>query len=115
MNDHRSAEGAVTGPPAADLSGREVVVIGGASGIGAACARRLADTGARVVVVDLDLDAAASLAESIGARAVQADLSRADFDAAALAGNADVLINNAGSQHVAIAEFPLERSARSSR
>ena len=97
-------------PPVADLTGREVVVTGGASGIGAACARRLANAGARVVVVDLDLNGAASLAESIGGQAVQADLSRADFDAAALAGNADVLINNAGLQHVApVAEFPLER------
>ncbi len=90
-----AAEGGVAAPPVADLTGREVVVTGGASGIGAACARRLANAGARVVVVDLDLNGAASLAESIGGQAVQADLSRADFDAAALAGNADVLINNA--------------------
>ncbi len=108
--DGPAAEGGVAAPPVADLTGREVVVTGGASGIGAACARRLANAGARVVVVDLDLNGAASLAESIGGQAVQADLSRADFDAAALAGNADVLINNAGLQHVApVAEFPLER------
>ena len=105
-----AAEGGVAASPVADLTGREVVVTGGASGIGAACARRLANAGARVVVVDLDLHGAASLAESIGGQAVQADLSRADFDAATLAGNADVLINNAGLQHVApVAEFPLER------
>ncbi len=92
-----------------DLAGRLAVVTGGASGIGAACAARLAEGGASVVVADVNLDAAVTVAERIGGRAVEVDLA-ADFDAAALAGEADVLVNCAGLQHVApIEEFPPEK------
>ena len=41
-----------------DLAGRLAVVTGGASGIGEACANRLADAGASVVVADVNLAAA---------------------------------------------------------
>lgn len=93
-----------------DLTGRRVVITGGGSGIGAACARRFSAAGAKVVVVDIDLAAAEAVAEPIGADAVHVDLSRPDFDAAAVAGDADILVNNAGLQHVeAIQDFPLER------
>ncbi len=64
---------------AADLRGRTALVTGGASGIGRACARRLAAAGARVVVVDLDGDAAKEVATEVGGEAVQLDL--ADLDA----------------------------------
>jgi 3-hydroxybutyrate dehydrogenase len=94
---------------AEDLAGRLAVVTGGASGIGAACATRLAEGGASVVVADVNLDAAVTVAERIGGRAVEVDLA-ADFDAAALAGQADVLVNCAGLQYVApIEEFPAEK------
>ena len=94
---------------AEDLAGRLAVVTGGASGIGAACAARLAEGGASVVVADVNLDAAVTVAERIGGRAVEVDLA-ADFDAAALAGQADVLVNCAGLQYVApIEEFPAEK------
>lgn len=96
----------------AELSGRLAVVTGGASGIGEACATRLAGCGASVVVADINSDAATAVAGRIGGRAVQVDLA-ADFDAAALAGQADILVNCAGLQHVApIQEFPPEMFRR---
>ena len=92
-----------------ELAGRLAVVTGGASGIGEACAIRLADAGASVVVADLNSDAAEVVAARIGGRACQVDLA-ADFDATALAGQADVLVNCAGLQHVApVHEFPPEK------
>jgi len=81
-----------------NLAGRVAVITGGASGIGEACAVRLAADGAAVVVADLNADAA-----------VEVDLA-ADFDAAALADQADILVNCAGLQHVApVHEFPPEK------
>jgi NAD(P)-dependent dehydrogenase (short-subunit alcohol dehydrogenase family) len=60
-----------TGCPRFD--GQVVVVTGGASGIGAACARRFADEGASVVVADVDEERGAALTASIaGERAVYA-------------------------------------------
>jgi 3-hydroxybutyrate dehydrogenase len=94
----------------ADLSGRRVLVTGGASGIGAACAERFAAAGAQVVVADLDGDGAKRVAEAIGGEAVVVDLADPGFDAAALAAAADVIVNNAGVQHVSpIEEFPEEK------
>src|SRR6478672_13708505 len=92
-----------------NLAGRLAVVTGGASGIGEACATRLAADGATVVVADINLDAAQEVAGRIGGQAAEVDLA-ADFDAAALAGQADVLVNCAGLQHVApVHEFPPEK------
>ena len=48
-----------------DLDGRIAVIIGGASGIGAATARRFAEAGAHVAVVDLDLRRAEAIAGDI--------------------------------------------------
>ncbi|KQU07439.1 3-hydroxybutyrate dehydrogenase [Rhodococcus sp. Leaf7] len=82
-----------------DLTRRSALVTGGASGIGAAVARRLAGNGATVTVADLDGDAAAALADEIGGRPWQVDLS--DVDALAdLTLETDILVNNAGIQHV---------------
>jgi 3-hydroxybutyrate dehydrogenase len=91
-----------------DLTGRTALVTGGASGIGRACATRLAAAGASVVVVDRDGPAARRLADEIGAVARTADLSDlAVVDG--LAVTADILVNNAGLQHVApVHEFPPE-------
>lgn len=49
----------------ARMAGRVVLVTGAGNGIGRACAMRLAREGARVVVADLDLDAATSVVESL--------------------------------------------------
>lgn len=92
-----------------DLSGRSALVTGAGSGIGRACAQRLAAAGARVIVVDRDGAAAASVAGDIGGRAVTVDLT----DPRAVDGldtAVDVLVHNAGFQHVAALErFPPEQ------
>nr|WP_222861867.1 3-hydroxybutyrate dehydrogenase [Arthrobacter echini] len=82
-----------------ELSGRRAVVTGGASGIGAACARALAARGAAVVVADRDEDGARSLAEELGGESWAVDL----LDTIALEQlslRADILVNNAGIQVV---------------
>lgn len=94
-----------------DLSGRRAVVTGGASGIGAACARAFAAAGAHVVIADLNGEAAEQVAREVGGEAWQVDLG----DTAALADltlDADILVNNAGIQHVSpIEQFEPERFA----
>ena len=91
------------------LAGKRALVTGGASGIGRACAVRLAAAGATVVVVDRDGGAAEKVAAEVRGTAVAVDLSDLDaVDRLDLA--VDVLVNNAGIQHVApIHEFPPDR------
>ncbi|WP_153505507.1 3-hydroxybutyrate dehydrogenase [Cumulibacter manganitolerans] len=91
-----------------DLSGKTALITGGVSGIGLACATRLAQAGATVVIVDLDASAAQAVAEPLGGRGIGADLSDPAalerIDAAGYA--ADIIVNNAGFQRVApIEEF----------
>jgi 3-hydroxybutyrate dehydrogenase len=96
---------AVNGP----LVGRRALITGGGSGIGRACAVRLAADGADVVVVDRDAEAAEAVAAEVGGAAVAVDLSDLDaVDGLDLA--VDILVNNAGLQHVApVHEFPVDR------
>jgi 3-hydroxybutyrate dehydrogenase len=92
-----------------DLTGRGALVTGAASGIGRACAERLARAGAAVTVLDLNGDAAKAVADEIGGEAMQADLS--DYEVLdSINVEAEIVVNNAGLQHVAAVEdFPPER------
>ncbi|UZG46059.1 SDR family NAD(P)-dependent oxidoreductase [Caldimonas thermodepolymerans] len=94
---------ALPGPHPGRFDGQVAIVTGGASGIGAATCRRLVAEGARVVIADINADAAHALADELGENA-----SAAAFDAADVAsiqrviegtvdrfGRLDVLHNNA--------------------
>ncbi|GGP93204.1 3-hydroxybutyrate dehydrogenase [Streptosporangium pseudovulgare] len=95
-----------------DLTGRQAVVTGAGSGIGRACAHRLAAAGAHVVVVDMDAEATAKVAAEVSGTPVVADLSTPDFTDALPPGT-DIVVNNAGFQHVApIEDFPPEVFAK---
>ena len=79
------------------LDGRRVLVTGGASGIGAEIVRGFARNGARVAVVDVDRAAGEALAEELGVRFIECDLTDVGAlrAATAQAGPVTVLINNA--------------------
>ncbi|MBG0738397.1 3-hydroxybutyrate dehydrogenase [Paeniglutamicibacter antarcticus] len=81
------------------LQGRSALVTGAASGIGEAIARAFAAEGARVIVADLNGNAAAEVASDIGGEAWIIDLT----DRAAVMQrrlDVDIVVNNAGFQHV---------------
>lgn len=95
-----------------DLTGRRALVTGGSSGIGRACAERLAAAGARVIVADRDGDGATALAREIDGEAWVVDLAEVDAQREVRL-DIDILVNNAGIQHVApIEEFPPEMFGR---
>ena len=57
-----------------DLTGASVVVTGGASGLGEASARQLAELGALPVIVDLQEDKGAAVASELGGLFAKADV-----------------------------------------
>ncbi len=93
-------------PAPKPLSGKIALVTGAGSGIGRAIAQRFAASGAVVVIVDLNLEAARATAEELGstdlAIAVEADVTSdsavksAVDQALAAFGGIDIVINNAG-------------------
>lgn len=96
-------------PPPQELAGRVAVVTGGASGIGRATARRLAQDGAHVAIFDINLAGAQQVADEITARCGfrrglaihcnvtdEAAVAEAFGQAALAYGGIDVVVNNAG-------------------
>lgn len=87
-----------------DFQGKVAVVTGGAQGIGAACARRLAQDGASVSIWDVDAERGQALAGELGDQGqyLSCDVSDKSAVDAALAntlarfGRVDQLVNNAG-------------------
>ncbi len=85
-----------------DIQGKAALVTGGGSGLGEATARHLASLGARVAVLDMNLDNARKVAESIGGLAVACNVAdaasmQAAIDTAAAAhGPARILMQIAG-------------------
>ena len=87
-----------------DLSGQTAIVTGGATGIGEAISRRLAEAGATICILDTDLPGATEVADSLPHRAfaLQADVSQAESvnravdEVLARTGRIDILVNNAG-------------------
>jgi len=63
-----------------ELSGKVAAVTGAASGIGLACARRMVEAGARVVLIDRAADKLAQLCEELGPRALQLTVDLLDKD-----------------------------------
>jgi 3-oxoacyl-[acyl-carrier protein] reductase len=88
------------------LHGKTAIVTGAGSGFGAGIAEKFAAEGATVMVADINLNAAQTIAEPIGAVAQHVDVSRdssvAEMIGAAQAlwGRIDILVNNAGVTHL---------------
>lgn len=84
------------------LQGHSAIVTGGGSGLGAETARQLAANGVKVAVLDLNMDAARTVAAEISGVAVECDVSSADSGEAAVAlareanGAARICVNCAG-------------------
>ncbi len=85
-----------------NVQGVAAIVSGGGSGLGAATAQALAAQGAKVALLDINLDAAKAVAKEIGGIAVQCDVTSADSAQAAIAeaaathGPARIAVNCAG-------------------
>ena len=84
-----------------EIKGQAAIVTGGASGLGAACARALAAAGAKVAVFDVNAKAAAEVAIDINGIAVACDVADAAAEAAVKKAAADhgparILVNCAG-------------------
>ena len=88
------------------LDGKTALVTGGGSGFGAGIAHKFAAEGARVLVADINADAAREVATQIGGIAAMVDVSDnasvagLAYEAADALGDIDILVNNAGITHL---------------
>ncbi len=88
------------------LAGKTAIVTGAGSGFGAGIARKFAAEGARVLVADIDEEAAHAVAGEIGGLALRVDVASGESVAAladavhAAFGTPDILVNNAGITHL---------------
>ena len=88
------------------LKGKAAIVTGGASGFGAGIAGKFLAEGARVMIADVNGNAADAKARELGCEAIETDVS-SDSDVAAMVASArsafgkiDILVNNAGVTHL---------------
>ena len=95
------------------------IVTGGASGIGLACAERLAADGMKVVIADMNEKAGSEHAKRLAGDFVLSDLTKSSGckqlvdETLKKHGTVHVLVNNAGFQHVSpIEDFPEEQWER---
>jgi 3-hydroxybutyrate dehydrogenase len=92
------------------LTGKKVLITGAGSGIGKSCVIAFIEAGAEVLAVDSNAQSLSELESQFQVKTLVADLSQPDKhfpDPLEI----DVLINNAGVQHVApIEEFPIEQA-----
>lgn len=88
------------------LQDKIAIVTGGGSGFGAGIARKFAAEGAKVVVADINLEAAQEVAAEVGGLAVHADVADGKSVAALVQqtnqhfGAIDIVVNNAGVTHL---------------
>lgn len=92
------------------LQGKSVLVTGAGSGIGKACVEAFAESGAHVIAVDINLDSLSELKKSHKIDIVEADLTNPE-KAFPNQLEIDILINNAGIQHISsIENFSMEKA-----
>ena len=92
------------------LQGKTVLITGAASGIGKACTVAFAEAGARIIAVDLDIVLLKDLKSKHNVKILEADLTNPEKF---FPGNLeiDILINNAGIQHISPLEnFSMEKA-----
>lgn len=81
-----------------DLNGKSVLVTGGASGIGEACARRFAKAGAKVAIIDMNEEAGAKVAQDLGGIFAKANVA----DEAEVQAAVDAAVSAHGGLHVCL-------------
>ena len=100
------------------VEGKVLFITGAAQGIGFEIAQEFSEAGAKVVLSDINEEKVKAAAERLNGEAIgvkcdvtsEADLEKAINEAIEQYGRIDILINNAGMQHVAMLEdFPTER------
>lgn len=88
------------------LKGKTAIITGAGSGFGAGIARKFVAEGAQVMVADINGDAAAEVAEELGAISQVVDVANGDSVAAMITaatgafGRIDIVVNNAGITHM---------------